>query len=165
MAEETNHYSRRTPADRDLRASDADRTAVGDILRKEHVAGRLDTDEFADRFGRCLEAKTYAQLDVLVADLPEGADAPSLAGSVPRSGTAWQGGPWYGPRRPRRVPAMAWLVLVGLLVALSGGPALWVLVPLVMLFVVRPFMWRSSWRSGWGRRGGGCGPGAYGTWL
>ena len=85
MAEETNHYSRRTPADRALRASDADRTAVGDILRKEHVAGRLDTDEFADRFGRCLEAKTYAQLDVLLADLPEGAEAAFTAGP-PRSG-------------------------------------------------------------------------------
>jgi Domain of unknown function (DUF1707) len=164
MAEETNHYSRRTPADRALRASDADRTAVGDILRKEHVAGRLDTDEFAERFGRCLEAKTYAQLDVLLADLPEGAETAFTAGPAPLRATAWQGGPWYERRRPWRVPAMAWLVLVGLLVALSAGPALWVLVPLVFLFVVRPLMWRSAGRPGWGRRGG-CGSGAYGTWL
>jgi Domain of unknown function (DUF1707) len=163
MAEATNHYSRRTPADRNLRASDVDRNAVGDILRREHVAGRLDADEYADRYGRCLEAKTYAQLDVLIADLPEGAEAAFQPGPAV-SGPAWHGGPSYGRRRPWRVPVMAWLVVAGLLLALSGGPALWVLVPIVFLFVVRPLMWRSSSRSGWGRRGG-CGPGACGTWM
>jgi Domain of unknown function (DUF1707) len=164
MADERNHYSRRTPADRALRASDADRTAVGDILRKEHVAGRLDTDEFADRFGRCLEAKTYTQLDALIADLPDGGEADFQAGPGAVTGGAWRGGDWYWRRRPWRVPAVAWLALVGVLLALSGGPALWVLVPLFFVFVVRPLMWRSASRSGWARRGG-CGRGACGTWL
>jgi len=164
MAVETNPYSRRVPADRALRASDADRTAVGDILRREHVAGRLDTDEFADRFGRCLEAKTYAQLDALIADLPEGAEATFKPGAAAPQGTPWRGVPWYSGRRPWRVPSIAWLALVGLLIAISAGPGVWLVVPLVLFFVVRPMMWRSAGRSGWGHRGG-CGPRSYGTWL
>jgi Domain of unknown function (DUF1707) len=166
MAVETNHYSRRVPADRALRAADADRTAVGDILRREHVAGRLDADEFAERFGRCLEAKTYAQLDVLIADLPEGAETAfrQQAGPTAAPVTPWRGAPWYSGRRPWRVPGIAWVALVALLIAVSVGPAVWLVVPLVLLFVVRPLMWRSAWRSGWGCRGG-CGPRGYGTWL
>ena len=70
MADNTNHYSTYSPQDRSLRASDDDREAIGDFLRRQHVAGRLDADEFADRYGRCLEAKTYAQLDGLITDLP-----------------------------------------------------------------------------------------------
>ena len=164
MAVETNHYSRRAPADRALRASDADRTAVGDILRREHVVGRLDADEFAERYGRCLEAKTYAQLDVLIGDLPEGAEAAFQPGPPVAPGSAWRGAPRYSGRRPWRVPGIAWVALVGLLIALSVGPAVWLVVPLVLLFVVRPLMWRSASRSGWGRRGG-CGPRGCGTWL
>jgi hypothetical protein len=164
MAVETNHYSRRIPANRALRASDADRTAVGDILRREHVVGRLDAEEFAERYGRCLEAKTYAQLDVLIADLPEGAEAAFQPGPPVAAAGPWRGAPWYSGRRPWRVPGIAWMALVGLLLALSVGPAVWLVVPLVLLFVVRPLMWRSASRSGWGRRGG-CGPRGCGTWL
>ena len=170
MAEEINHYSRRTPANRDLRAADADRNAVGDILRREHVAGRLDSDEFADRFGRCLEAKTYAQLDDLLVDLPEGAEAafrpgPFQLGPAPVAATAWRGGQRYGGRRPWRLPAIAWLALIGAVVALSAGPALWLAVPLVFFLVVRPLMWHSGWRGPGSGRRGGCGSGACGTWL
>jgi hypothetical protein len=175
MAEEINHYSRRTPANRDLRAADADRNAVGDILRREHVAGRLDADEFGERFGRCLEAKTYAQLDDLLVDLPEGAEAAFQPGPfqpgrfqpgpAPVPATAWRGGPWSSRRRPWRLPAIAWLALIGAVFALSAGPALWLFVPLVFFLVVRPLLWHSGWRGpGPGRRGG-CGSGAYGTWL
>jgi hypothetical protein len=170
MAEETNQYSRRMPANRDLRASDADRTAVGDILRREHVAGRLDADEYADRYGRCLEAKTYAQLDVLLTDLPEGAEPAYHAGPATVPGPAWQGGQWYAGRpRGWRVPVFAWIALAAVLVALGVGTGLWIVVPLVFFFIVRPLMWRSSGRSrgrrpGWGGRGG-CGPGACGTWM
>jgi Domain of unknown function (DUF1707) len=170
MAEETSRYSRRTPADRNLRASDADRAAVGDILRREHVAGRLDTDEYADRYGRCLEAKTYAQLDELLIDLPLEAEPvlqPRPAAVSGNGGQGYRSG--YGGRMRWRVPVIAWLALVGALIAFSGGPVLLLAVPLVFFLVVRPLMCRSSWRSGgrgpgWGRRGG-CGPGACGTWM
>jgi hypothetical protein len=168
MAEETYQYSRRMPANRELRASDADRTAVGDILRREHVAGRLDADEYADRYGRCLEAKTYAQLDGLITDLPEGAE-PSFRGAPGAvAGPAWSSRQWYaGRRRGGRVPAIAWIALIAVLLAVSGATGAWIAVPLIFFFFVRPLMWHSSGRSGprgpgWGRRGG-CGP--YGTWV
>ena len=99
MADMTNPYARYTPRDRSLRASDHDRDAVGDFLRRQHVAGRLDTDEFAERYGRCLQAKTYAQLDELITDLPPDAE-PVFAGgpAAPQGGWwdngAWSGGPW-----------------------------------------------------------------------
>ena len=65
------HYSRRSgPRDRQLRVGDAEREAVADILRREHLAGRLDNDEFDERVARCLAAKTYAELDELIGDFP-----------------------------------------------------------------------------------------------
>jgi Domain of unknown function (DUF1707) len=161
MAENTSRYSRRSPVDRNLRAADSDRQAIGDILRREHVAGRLDSDEYADRYGRCLEARTYAQLDELIVDLP-GEKEPALEVGRQSAGPAWR--PGYG--RPRRhVPVFAWIALVVALIALSGGQLVWLAFPLLFFFfILRPIMWRSSWRSG-GRGpgwGGGCawGPGA-----
>jgi len=54
----------------DWRASDADRDATAERLRAAHGEGRLDTAELEDRLGRCYAAKTYGDLDALVADLP-----------------------------------------------------------------------------------------------
>ncbi len=51
MADNTNRYSTYSPQDRSLRASDHDREAIGDFLRRQHVVGRLDADEYADRYG------------------------------------------------------------------------------------------------------------------
>src|SRR5215475_8264802 len=58
------------PRDRSLRVGDKERDAVSEILRQRHLEGRLDTDEFQTRLERCLAAKTYAELDVLIADFP-----------------------------------------------------------------------------------------------
>jgi hypothetical protein len=54
----------------DLRASDAERSATADLLRRHHAEGRLDTDELEERLGRCYAAKTHGELDALTADLP-----------------------------------------------------------------------------------------------
>ncbi len=101
MADQTNYYSRQRPADRRLRASDADRNAVGDILRREHVAGRLDADEFEDRYGRCLQAKTYAQLDDLLTDLPVDREPAFVPGPPASQDGMWHPGP--GP-----LPGVGW---------------------------------------------------------
>jgi Domain of unknown function (DUF1707) len=53
-----------------LRASDADRDAVADRLRRAAIEGRLDPDELDERLDTALSAKTYGELDRLVADLP-----------------------------------------------------------------------------------------------
>ncbi len=157
MADNTNHYSRYSPQDRSLRASDQDREAIGDLLRRQHVAGRLDADEFADRYGRCLEAKTYAQLDGLIADLPFDGRAPYQPGPAAWANGEWTARRWRAGRRLWRVPVSAW-VIVFLALAVGGHFLLWLAFPLFFLFVLRPLIWHSAWRAagpgpGWGQRG------------
>jgi hypothetical protein len=53
-----------------MRASDADRETVAERLRRAAVDGRLLAHELEDRLARALRAKTYGELDALVADLP-----------------------------------------------------------------------------------------------
>ncbi|WGW11088.1 DUF1707 domain-containing protein [Saxibacter everestensis] len=53
-----------------LRAGDNDREAVAEVLRQSAGDGRLDLDELDERLERAYAAKTYAELDELVADLP-----------------------------------------------------------------------------------------------
>ena len=121
------------PYDRSLRAADSDREAVADILREQHVAGRLDTDELQERIDRCYAAKTYADLDAVVADLPH--EQPQMSRAA---------GPWLWPRF-----ALVPLALIAI-VALSHGHLFWLAIPLVFFFV-RPMLWRASGRrSGWG---------------
>lgn len=66
---------------REQRAADADREAVAERLRAAVTEGRLDLDEFDDRLGRAYQAKTYGELDPLVADLPR--PAPAERGAAP----------------------------------------------------------------------------------
>ncbi len=53
-----------------LRASDADREQVIDMLKTAFVQGRLDRDEFDLRVGRALASRTCANLAALTADIP-----------------------------------------------------------------------------------------------
>jgi hypothetical protein len=52
------------------RAADADREAVAERLRIAAGEGRIDLAELDDRLERAYAARTYGQLQVLVADLP-----------------------------------------------------------------------------------------------
>jgi Flp pilus assembly protein TadB len=53
-----------------LRASDADRDAVVDRLRVAAGEGRLEPEEFEQRVDHALRARTYGELEELLADLP-----------------------------------------------------------------------------------------------
>jgi Domain of unknown function (DUF1707) len=68
----------------DIRASDAERDAAVDRLSAATGDGRLTLAEFSQRMDRATTAKTRAELDRLVADLPAeagtGAVAPAAAG-------------------------------------------------------------------------------------
>jgi hypothetical protein len=59
-----------------LRASDADRDAVTDLLRQAAGEGRLEPDELEERVDTALRARTYGELAPLIADLPRGPNAP-----------------------------------------------------------------------------------------
>jgi hypothetical protein len=53
-----------------LRASDSDRDRVADRLRHAAAEGRLLTEELEERLGVAFSARTYGELDAVVADLP-----------------------------------------------------------------------------------------------
>ena len=57
-------------AEADLRASDADRDRVADILRDALAEGRLDAAEHSERIEKLYRAKTLGELEPLVRDLP-----------------------------------------------------------------------------------------------
>ncbi len=54
-----------------VRASDADRERVAERLRAASAEGRLTADEHEERLERAFSARTDAELEPLVSDLPE----------------------------------------------------------------------------------------------
>jgi hypothetical protein len=72
-------------SDADLRASDADRDRIADILREALAEGRLSADEHAERVEGVLSAKTVGELEVFIRDLP--------AAHQRRSAPAWTPAP------------------------------------------------------------------------
>ncbi|MFE7773940.1 DUF1707 domain-containing protein [Streptomyces sp. NPDC057445] len=71
-----------------IRASDADRDRVADILRDALAEGRLDADEHSDRIDAVYRAKTVGELEPIVGDLPAAGRRPD---PVPHA---------YGPEAP-----------------------------------------------------------------
>jgi Domain of unknown function (DUF1707)/Domain of unknown function (DUF4190) len=53
-----------------MRAADADRDRVVELLNVAFSEGRLAKDEYDDRLENAFAARTYADLDQIVADLP-----------------------------------------------------------------------------------------------
>jgi hypothetical protein len=58
------------PRQSSLRASDADRETVMERLREAAGEGRLEPEELEDRLHATLRARTYRELDLVLADLP-----------------------------------------------------------------------------------------------
>ncbi len=87
-----------------LRASDADRERIVERLRHAAAEGRLLAEELEERLGRAFAARTYGELDVLVADLP---------GQVQRRPT--------GPVRRWVVPTLGLAVAGALVIAVLAA--------------------------------------------
>ncbi len=68
------------------RASDRERDAVVQRVQDAFAEGRLDDTEFDERTRAALTARTHAELEVLVADLPAQTAEPSAAPAVPGRG-------------------------------------------------------------------------------
>jgi hypothetical protein len=113
-----------------LRASDAERSATAELLRRHHAEGRLDTDEFEERVERCYTAKTRGELDALTRDLPH-----------PRR---------QQPRGPRRAPRpLAPFVAIAVLIAVSvasDAHMLWLVWPLAFFTFCRFRRGHGWWR-------------------
>jgi Domain of unknown function (DUF1707) len=118
---------RTTPRDRTLRVGNRERDEVVDILRHEHLEGRLDADEFQERLDHCLAAKTYADLDALIADFPAQVPQPE------RESARWAFTPWPLFLIPFVIAAIVF----------SHGRAFWLVFPLAFL-VLRTTIWRRA---------------------
>lgn len=125
-----------------LRASDADREATADRLRRHHIEGRLDQDEFQARLDRCFAAKTVGELAELTGDLP--AD-PARRGSGTRTSVA----ELNFLRMIPIVPILLAIVAIHLIVGLLSG--LWIVIPL--FFVARLTIFRDGLHAWSGGRG------------
>ena len=73
----------RVPA---TRASDRDREAVVQRVQDAFAEGRLDDVEFDERMRAALNARTYGELDVLLADLPAATTAAAADGAAAGAG-------------------------------------------------------------------------------
>jgi len=76
-----------------IRASDAERDATLERLSAATGDGRLTLEEFSQRMDRATTAKTRAELDRLVADLPA---TPATAGSAVAGQSSWHISPIGG---------------------------------------------------------------------
>ena len=77
-----------------VRVGDADREAVAAQLREHYADGRLTLEELNERLDQTFAAKTKADLNTVMRDLPQ---ATQPAAGMPYGGTAWQGPAWPGP--------------------------------------------------------------------
>jgi hypothetical protein len=95
------------PDNRNLRVSHEDRDQVAEQLRVAAGDGRLTADELDERLETALTARTYGELEVLLADLPASpagrpapaAEAKDLVALKITHGTIKRDGLWVVPRR------------------------------------------------------------------
>jgi hypothetical protein len=114
----TTSYDSYRNRDPKIRASDADREAIAEILRHQHAEGRLDSEEIEERIEACYRAKTVGELEQLLEGLPRGTAGERQA--LPRDGLR------------RRHSVRLWPILIGLIVvsAITGHVFFWIAIPL-----------------------------------
>jgi DUF1707 SHOCT-like domain len=75
----------------EMRAADADRERVAERLRIALDEGRLNLQEYDERLREAYAAKTYAELDTLLVDLPGAAPVSQSQVAVPPGATVVDG--------------------------------------------------------------------------
>ncbi len=94
-----------------MRASDAERERIAELLREAVAEGRLDMDEFEQRLEAAYKARTHGELEPLVQDLPApGSAVASVGSSAPA---------------PLRGSAANWPARIGGTATSKGGFAFW----------------------------------------
>jgi Domain of unknown function (DUF1707) len=99
----------------EMKASDADRDAVLSELSEHFQAGRLTAEEFDERAGQALAARTWGELRDLLRDLPSTLSGPQRIAPVSSAAS---------PERASRLAALlpvAVLAGIGIVVAMSVG--------------------------------------------
>jgi hypothetical protein len=133
-----------------MKASDADRDAVVAALSDHFQAGRLTSEEFEERTGRALAARSLGQLDELTVDLPAPRSAATAGPTAPVAPLRRRG---YLPMVPLVVP-LAVLAIVALTLGTGAGMhawRIWWVIP-VALLIVRRLAWGRGIRRDFRRR-------------
>jgi Domain of unknown function (DUF1707) len=154
-----------------VRVGDADREATAAELREHYASGRLTLDELNERLDQAFAAKTRADLNAVMRDLPSSGRAAAGAPLASSGVTSWQRGSGSGSYsgsgsstgRPfgfaTALLTTVWsLVMLGALFAFGfGGGAerpIAIVIFLAALAVLRRLFFR---RRAWARGRGGCG--------
>ncbi|MER7836791.1 DUF1707 domain-containing protein [Streptomyces sp. NPDC096040] len=95
----------------ELRASDADRERVAEVLRDALAEGRLDMEEFEERLEATYKARTYGELTPITRDLPAAAGSPAVSPSVSLNKFPADSGSW-GSRIVGGEGSSSWAVAV-----------------------------------------------------
>jgi uncharacterized protein DUF1707 len=80
-----------------VRVGDADREAIAAQLREHYADGRLTLEELNERLDQAFAAKTKADLNTVMRDLPQ---ATRPGAGLPHAGAGWPGPGWHGPVSP-----------------------------------------------------------------
>jgi len=134
----------------DIRASDADREAVAEFLKRHYTAGRLTEDEFDARVDAAYAAVGLSQLDRLVADLPAHPPAPPARRSSVRPVVACLAVAVLAVAAASVVPGEVWAVLLVLALSLLlfAGMALMMLAPVAIPIVLVVWLVHAVRRAG-----------------
>ena len=155
-----------------VRVGDADRESIASQLREHFADGRLTLEELNERLDQTFAARTRADLNVVMRDLPhvawQGTQEP--AWPVPAARSGWDhdhgtGGQGQGQRRPfflAPLMALAWLALIVGAVTLFGiggdKPLVLVLIFAAFAFLRRLIGFGGRGRGPRGRKGPRRGP-------
>jgi class 3 adenylate cyclase len=122
---------RNQPLTPELRASDADREHVVELLREHYEAGRLSADELAARSEQAYGARTQSELSALTVDLAPRRESPAAQHQSPRQVVTPVG---RGLRTSFRIHLVVYLVVNVALVciwALTGAGYFWPIWPIL----------------------------------
>lgn len=113
-----------------IRISDADRERVTAQLRDHFAEGRLTSEELDERVTAALSAKTYGDLRLIMADLPDAAPVPPVDSPAP----PWAGRPGVIVRRGPRLFPLMFIVLLAALVIPGGGWVFFAFLKVMLVF-------------------------------
>jgi hypothetical protein len=130
----------------ELRVSNAEREQIATRLRTAHDEGRLTLDEYDERLQKAYAARTYAELNALLTDLPgpsqvlpaaPGALVPGPDGRYPSATRRWIAQVWL----PWLGPVLICTAIWGVSSLAAGTPLyfwpIWVMVPWGVLLIMR----------------------------
>lgn len=123
------------------RIGDAERDRAVELLREHMAAGRLTTEEFDERLGAALTARTSLDLDPLFTDLPGPRPDQGLATTSPYPTPPWSAGVTTPSPAGASAPVPAAAERNPLLTGLTA--AIWPIT--ILLIFILPDGWGNFW--------------------